>query len=322
MPQMDGLTLLEQIPKVDPDIRSVIVSAYGDMKNIRTAMNRGAFDFVTKPIDFDDLTVTLDRTICHVTELRRALSVRDKLIALQNELEIAAEIQRSILPGRFPSGPGFEIFARMVPARAIGGDFYDVIRLGEQRIGLAVADVCGKGVPAAMLMMSTRTLLKGAAYGHTAPDAVLCEVNELLNKENEHAMFVTMLYGVYDPGTATCRYASAGHPPPLLVHGDGSSELLPTGETPALGLPTAFTCSTSNVSLRAGDTLLFYSDGVTEAMDAEHRQFGCERLQAVFAAPPAPVCADPDQRVMDAIHAFAGETTQSDDITCLAVRHA
>ena len=105
MPQMDGLTLLEQIPKVNPNIRSVIISAYGDMKNIRTAMNRGAFDFVTKPIDFEDLQVTIDRTLRHMAEWREALLSRDKLVVLQNELDVARRMQQSILPTQFPRGP-------------------------------------------------------------------------------------------------------------------------------------------------------------------------------------------------------------------------
>ena len=100
MPQMDGLTLLDQIPEVSPNIRAVIISAYGDMKNIRTAMNRGAFDFVTKPVDFEDLQVTIDRTLRHLDEWREAVSSHDKLVALENELDIASKIQQSILPGR------------------------------------------------------------------------------------------------------------------------------------------------------------------------------------------------------------------------------
>ena len=110
MPQMDGLTLLEQIPKVDPNLRSIIISAYGDMKNIRTAMNRGAFDFVTKPLDFEDLQVTIDRTLSHMAEWREALAARDKLVALENELELARKMQQSILPAKFPAGRDFQMF--------------------------------------------------------------------------------------------------------------------------------------------------------------------------------------------------------------------
>ena len=184
MPQMDGLTLLEQIPKVDPDVRSVIVSAYGDMKNIRTAMNRGAFDFITKPIDFQDLRVTINRTLRHLTLWREALASRDKLVVLQNELHVASQMQQSILPTSFPEKPGYQVFGNMEPAREVGGDFFDVVVLDHGRIGLAIADVSDKGVPAALFMMSSRTLLKGAAIGSLEPGEVLGEVNRLLEEDN------------------------------------------------------------------------------------------------------------------------------------------
>ena len=117
MPEMDGLTLLQQIPSVNPNIRSVIVSAYGDMKNIRTAMNRGAFDFITKPIDFEDLRITIERTVKHLKMWREALPARDRLISIQNELGLANEMQQSVIPKQFPSSEKFEVFGAMEPAR-------------------------------------------------------------------------------------------------------------------------------------------------------------------------------------------------------------
>ena len=169
MPQMDGLTLLEQIPAVDPNLRAVIISAYGDMKNIRTAMNRGAFDFVTKPLDFEDLQVTIERTLQHVADWREALSSRDKLVAIQNELDVASKMQQSILPSHFPSGQGYQVYGNMDPARNVGGDFFDVVRLENGRIGVSVADVSDKGVPAALFMMSSRTLLEGGGHRQHRP---------------------------------------------------------------------------------------------------------------------------------------------------------
>ena len=236
MPQMDGLTLLEQIPYVDPNIRSVIVSAYGDMKNIRTAMNRGAFGFVTKPLDFEDLRVTIDRTLRHLVEWREALSSRDKLVALQNELEVASKMQQSILPTQFPGGPGYQVFGSMEPARNVGGDFFDVVPLENGRVGLAIADVSDKGVPAALFMMSSRTLLKGAAIGVGEPGEVLRETNDLLHEDNKASMFVTLLYTVYDPATGELTYANGGHNPPIVVHADGTSTLFPLTGGIALGM--------------------------------------------------------------------------------------
>ncbi|MDE0342725.1 MAG: response regulator, partial [Deltaproteobacteria bacterium] len=207
MPKMDGLALLEKIPDVNADVRSVIVSAYGDMKNIRTAMNRGAFDFVTKPIDFADLKVTIERTLRNLISWREATESREKLLAIQSELDVASKMQQSILPTVFPADSRYQVFGSMSPAREVGGDFFDIMKLKEGRIGIAVADVSGKGVPAALFMMSCRTLLKGAAIGARGPGTVLREVNELLTQDNEAMMFVTLFYAIFDPESGEMVYA-------------------------------------------------------------------------------------------------------------------
>ena len=320
MPQMDGLTLLQQIPKVDPNIRSIIVSAYGDMDNIRTAMNRGAFDFVTKPIDFRDLRVTIDRTLQHLMEWREALASRDQLVALQNELSVASKMQQSILPTRFPQSSDYQLFANMEPARSVGGDFFDVVSLENDRIGVTVADVSDKGVPAALFMMSTRTLIKGAAIGSTGPGDVLREVNELLHEDNETEMFVTVLYAEYNPENGEFVYASGGHDPPLLVKPDGSSTSLPLTGGIALGLLPGLTYRKNSVVLEPGDSIVLYTDGVSEAMNGDEEQFGLERLREALAADPGADAHTANQTVFDAVSDFVGDTPPSDDITCLTFR--
>ena len=319
MPQMDGLTLLDQIPEVNPNIRSVIISAYGDMKNIRTAMNRGAFDFVTKPIDFKDLQVTIDRTLNHVEELKAALSARDKLVSLQNELDVASNIQQSILPTELPQEHDYQMFGSMKSARNVGGDFYDVVRLPDRRVGLAIADVSDKGVPAALFMMSTRTLLKGAAIGAINPGDVIGTVNQLLCEDNEAAMFVTLIYGVYDPETGRLTYANGGHNPPLIVHSDNSSTLLPPTDGLALGLVPGYEYQQRTVTVAPGEALVLYTDGVTEAMNGDEEEFGVERLQDIFkkSNPHEPYAIT--RLVFDAVDTFAGDTPQSDDVTCLTL---
>ena len=322
MPQMDGLTLLDQIPDVSPNIRAVIISAYGDMKNIRTAMNRGAFDFVTKPVDFEDLQVTIDRTLRHLDEWREAVSSHDKLVALENELDIASKIQQSILPGQFPTPPSFQVFANMEPARNVGGDFYDVIRLENGRMGLAIADVSGKGVPAALFMMSSRTLLKGTAIGGADPAEVLTQVNDLLCEQNEAAMFVTVLYAVYDPERGEFTYACGGHDPPLVVHADGSSTSLPLTGGLALGVAPGFQYGQRTVPVAPGDTLVLYTDGVTEAMNSGNEQFGLERLREIFSGAPPKSVREAIDWIFAAVSDFAGDAPQFDDVTCLAVHRS
>ena len=319
MPQMDGLTLLEQIPKVDPNVRSIIISAYGDMKNIRTAMNRGAFDFVTKPLDFDDLQITIERTLAHLVEWREALSSRDRLVSLENELGVASNIQQSILPTLFPKGEDFSIFASMEPAKEVGGDFYDIIRLDRDRIGIAIADVSDKGVPAALFMMSSRTWLKGAAIGNYEPGAVLKEVNDLLCEGNDAMMFVTLLYGVYDPATGNLTYANGGHTAPYVRRADGSVISLPFTGGVAMGVLEGLDYEQETFQLQPGDAVFFYSDGVSEAMNENGEEFGVDRMAEVLAANPAQNPEAINNAIFEGVRAFAGDTPQSDDITCLTL---
>ena len=321
MPEMDGLTLLEQIPSVNPDIRAVIISAYGDMQNIRTAMNRGAFDFVTKPLDFDDLRITVDRTLQHVQEWREALQSRDRLVTLQNELDVASKMQQSILPTAFPSGSSYKTFGTMEPARNVGGDFFDAIRLADGQIGLAIADVSGKGVPAALFMMSSRTLLKGSAISFSEPGPVLSEVNNLIQEDDTAGMFVTMLYATYDPETRTFTYASGGHDAPLVIHADGSSTLMPLTGGVALGVVPGMEYKQRSFTLEPGETVVLYTDGVTEATNMDDELLGVEGVQEYFAANQLATDAEAiGMEVMRVVKDFTGEAPQHDDITCLTLR--
>ena len=320
MPQMDGLTLLQRIPDVaGDDLRCVVVSAYGDMKNIRTAMNRGAFDFITKPVDFDDLNVTIERSLEHLEQWREATAARDKLVALQNELQVAHSTQQSILPKVFPQNSDYHVFGHMEPARNVGGDFYDVIRLQDNRVGLAIADVSDKGVPAALFMMSSRTLLKGAAIGTDNPGDALGEVNMLLHEENEALMFVTVLYSIYDPATGKLTYSNGGHDAPMLVRPDGSSELLPLTNGVALGIAPDVEFSSNSVQLEPGDAVVLYTDGVTEAMNSKGEQFGVERMHEVFATSPLQNSEQAARAMFESVREFVGDAQQFDDITCLVL---
>ena len=322
MPRMDGLTLLQQIQEVTPDIRAIIISAYGDMENIRTAMNRGAFDFVTKPLDFQDLRLTIQRTLQHLDEWRDALQSRDKLVALQNELDVANNIQQSVLPASFPLSDQYEIYGSMQPARNVGGDFFDVQILRDGKIGLAIADVSDKGMPAALFMMSSRMLLKGAGQRFEHPGEALAEVNDLLDADNEAAMFVTLFYAIYDPQTSNFCYANGGHNEPIVVHPDGRTTIVsPTGGT-ALGILPGLEYRESILKLESGDTVILYTDGITEAFNAEGELFGMDRLCQVFRDRQPTNAEEASAMVFDAVNEFAGDEPQSDDQACLIFRHA
>jgi len=320
MPRMDGLTLLDQIQDVSPDIRAIIISAYGDMENIRTAMNRGAFDFVTKPLDFQDLRLTIQRTLQHLDEWREALQSRDKLVALQNELDVANNIQQSVLPASFPESNEYEIYGSMQPARNVGGDFFDVQLLRDGKIGLAIADVSDKGMPAALFMMSSRMLLKGAGQRFEHPGEALEEVNNLLDAENEAAMFVTLFYSIFDPRNSEFCYANGGHNEPIIVHPDGSTTIIePTGGT-ALGILPGIPYREETIVLKPGDTVILYTDGITEAFNSQGELFGMDRLCGIFRERQPTSAHDASTIVFDAVNEFAGDEPQSDDQACLVFR--
>ena len=321
MPEMDGLTLLDQISKLDTDLRAVMVTAYGDMRNIRTAMNRGAFDFVTKPIDFEDLEATIQKTLDHLEVMREALRSRDELVALRQELGVAARMQESILPQTYPDDPRFELHAWMTPAREVGGDFYDFFALEDDRVGIVMADVSGKGVPAAFFMMVSRTLLKGTAIGEPDPAKCLQEVNDRLVNENEESMFVTGFYARFDAVTGRVDFSNAGHNLPFLAKPSGEVTQIECEPGLVLGIMPNFTYPAGSIQMEPGDVFFFYTDGISEAMDEEGNEFGEEELGEVLAECGGMSAPDVTRRVVTAVQDHAGNAPQSDDITCLALRY-
>ena len=321
MPQMDGLTLLHQLNQLNYDLRAVIVTAYGDMKNIRTAMNRGAFDFVTKPLDFKDLETTISKTLAHLEVMREALRSRDELVALRQELGVAARMQESILPTSFPEDPRYEIHAWMTPAKEVGGDFYDFFKLEDGRIGIVMADVSGKGVPAALFMMVSRTLMKGTAIGENDPATCLKEVNQLLVESNEQSMFVTVFYGSFDPGTGILEYANAGHNLPYVVKASGEVHPIECDSGLVLAVMPGFEFPGGSMQLEPGDSVFFYTDGITEAMDEDGVEFGDDELAAVLEETAGSTAGTFNRKAVEAVQEHAGEAAQSDDITCLTLRY-
>ena len=319
MPRMDGLALLEQISTQNPDIRAIIVSAYGDMKNIRKAMNRGAFDFITKPLDFDDFRITIERARENLIAWRTATQSRDRLLEIQHELDLASRMQRAILPTSFPAGPGYEIHGSMTPAHDVSGDFFDVIALDQGQYGLAIADVSGKGIPAALFMMSSRTILKGTAIGLEKPSQVLTEVNNIIHQDNESTMFITLIYATYNPNSGLLTYANGGHCPPILVQPDGECVELPINRGIALGLIPSRDYGEMSVTIPPGGTVVMYTDGVSEAMNASEEEFGTERLEEILRYNPPASAAETNEKILQAIQDFTEGIRQSDDITCLTL---
>ncbi len=325
MPVMDGLTLLTKINELNNRLlRSIIVSAYGDMENIRTAMNRGAYDFITKPINLSDLEITIEKSIKEIEHYKTVLSSRDKLIALQQELDIANIIQTSILRKTFPAFPErkeFDIFAKMLTAKEVGGDLYDFFLIDKYRLGVVIGDVSGKGIAAALLMAVSKTLLKATAYKGLPADSILSEVNNIIVDESPSNMFVTVFFGVLDTRSGAFEYSNGGHNPPYLISVDGKVKQLDNIGGLMIGAFKGVPFESNVVMVKSGESLVFYTDGVTEAFNKDGEEYQESRLEKVLEGKNSLNVNELVQQVFDNVQSFSEGAEQSDDITCLALKY-
>jgi len=325
MPEMDGLTLLAKLNELkNPALRTVIVSAYGDMDNIRSAMNRGAYDFVTKPVDFNDLERTIEKTINELAIIRNAIKEHNKLSAIQHDLDIARDIQLAILPKKFPPFPNInevDIYAAMEPAKEVGGDLYDFFMLDDHRLGIVIGDVSGKGIPAAIFMAVSRTLIRATALKGNQPNECFTYVNNLLCNESISSMFVTAFYGIFDFKTGELRYVNGGHNYPYIISKTGEVKTLEPTNDIVLGLFENYTFNSGKINLEKGDTLFLYTDGVTEAADVNENLYSDERLEELLKSKYSLSIKEIIDEVFLSVHDFSKGAEQSDDITALAIRY-
>ncbi len=253
-------------------------------------------------------------------ELRRTTAEKERI---GSELRIASEIQKSILPRTFPPFPDradFEIYATTIPALEMGGDFYDFFLIDDKRLGVVIADVSGKGVPAAIFMAVSRSLLKATALASVSPSACLEHVNRLLCPDNDSAMFVTVFYGILHTESGELEFSNGGHNVPYLI---GHDRIVPVGQPAgtALGIVDDARYHTNRMSLNAGETLVLYTDGVTEAMDTHGYLFSTPRFEQTLQRLVDQRPFDLLTRLVEDVHAFASGAVQADDITLLALQY-
>ena len=325
MPEMDGLTLLTKVNEMrNPALKCIMVSAYGDMGNIRSAMNNGAFDFATKPIDLDDLSVTIEKAVEQIEYIKNSQKEHTQLESLKSDLAVAREIQHAILPRIFPPFPENEneldLAALMEPAKDVGGDFYDFFRLDEDHIGLVMADVSGKGIPAAIFMAVSRTLVRTVGMQGYTPEETLRKSNELLASESVDCMFVTVFYAIYNIKTGDIQYCNGGHNSPYILRANGTIEQLPVSPNGIVGVIEGLEYKGAETHLDAGDTIVMYTDGVNEAINIQEEEYGDARMEETLKALNGKTCREVIDGQLASVKDFAGEAEQSDDITIMAVR--
>jgi serine phosphatase RsbU (regulator of sigma subunit) len=349
MPEMDGYEVCARL-KADAktrDIPIIFITAMSDARDETKGLELGAVDYITKPIS---PPVVLARVKSHL-ELKQAREIlknqnvileqrveaRTKEVLelqqvefdlraakekIENELNIAAQIQNSILPSKFPAYPDhneFELFALMQPARYIGGDFYDFFFVDDNTLSLVVADVSDKGVPAALFMMVSRTLINSLAVDNRSPSVVLEKANNIMCQNNESGMFVTVFLAFYDVSSGKLTATNAGHSASLIIDPDGACREWATTHGAALGFMEDLPYKEETMDLGVGQTLFLYTDGVTEAMSPGKELFGRDRLQELLKRKNDlkldRLCTD----IETSLSEFQ-EGNQFDDITMLALK--
>ncbi|THF90605.1 MAG: HAMP domain-containing protein [Sulfitobacter sp. SK025] len=265
------------------------------------------------------LDTQVAKRTAQLEEKNQELEIARKRI--DDELEIAQAMQQAILPATFPDHAHYSGFATMIPAREMGGDFYDFFPLGDDRFGVVIADVSGKGVPAAFFMGVARTTLRAVALRGLPPGECLEEANTKLCSTNPMELFVTVFYGILDSASSEFRYASGGHNPPLLIKSDGEVEFLPGTSGLALGIMEDMPYKDKTLKFGNGDTLFLYTDGITEVFDPEEVEFGETRLTACLKDTQLMSPQAQAVKILDTIEKFAAGAPQADDITCLVLRY-
>jgi sigma-B regulation protein RsbU (phosphoserine phosphatase) len=318
---MDGISFIAQLRKEYKLMRSIVISAYGDINTLRAVMRGGAHDFVIKPIDFKDFSDTLDKTAGVVENLKKAEATNKRLSAISDELDVSAKLQRSILPANMLKKGSIEIWADSISAAEVGGDFYDFFWLSENKLGVVMADVSGKNVSAAMFALIAKTLIKSFAKIYPSPAECFKNVNKILYGENVTSMFVTAIYGIVDTEVNTITYTNAGHLPIAVIRNGRNPIFLTCDSGVALGILEEVEFVNNVHSFSPGEMIFLYTDGVPEAANKSGEEFDNERFYEVLKENSNMSPNLLTKALIDSIKNFTKGAPQSDDITTLCLKY-
>ncbi len=324
----EGLDLLTRLKAIDGVPPIVVMTGWATVGIAVEAMQRGVTDFVEKPWTNSQLLEVLRKQITLGRERRESarLAVQEnqaqKVIASQfheqeHEIAEARAIQEGFLPKEIPQLAGYEIAAAWQSARVVGGDYFDVLPFDGEMCGLCIADVAGKGLPAALLMSNLQAAVRGLASPSLPPEDLCTRLNTLLCRNIASDRFVTLFYAQLDGPSRQLRYVSAGHNPPFVLHRDGSHERLCEGGI-VLGVFANQPFKSGTVQLQSGDRMVLYTDGVTEACNSDDEEFGEERLLQVLQQDPARSAIEIQKNILQAAAEFSRGSWQ-DDATLLVV---
>ncbi len=273
----------------------------------------------TNTATFRDLTEKNRQLQQAYDELKAAQAQLVEKERLERELQVAAEIQFSILPDALPYLAGYDFGARILPARQVGGDFYDIFPVVEHKMGVLIGDVSDKGVPSALFMARTHALIMAEADTGLIPGEVMRLVNGHITRLEKSTQFVTALYGLLDDRTSEFTYARAGHETPLLLTADGQVQRLPYGSGMSLGMWDTITIDERSIHLPPGSTLLLYTDGLTDCRNPQGEAFGIERIKSTLAGLAGLSAQRVCDHLLETLRDYQQAASQDDDVTLVAI---
>ncbi len=310
----EGLSLLKSVRDIDGIMPVIVLTGWATLDLVVESLRGGVSDFIQKPWDNARLVEVL-RT--QVARSRRMREDTRRQLEAAHQMEEAREIQRCFVPQRIPRIPGCRVAVAWRPSGALSGDYYDVLQFGDQRFGLCIADVVGKGVPAALLMSSVHARVRSFAHGDLSPKELCEKLNDFMCLTIAENKFITLFYALLDARKKTLRYVNAGHNSPILVHRNGTHARLTEGGG-VLGVRPEWRYEEGEIALGSGDRLLCFTDGVSEARDPNGEEFGEQRLIEMVLSH---VDADPEElqsAIMGSVTQFCAAQPQ-DDATLIAL---
>jgi len=307
----EGLDLITRIQDIDKTLPVVAMTAWGSVELAVEAMQRGVGDFVLKPWENARLLHTLKR------QIEKGQIKRTELRLEREEVEEARAIGAALLPRTIPEVAGLEIATTSQPLRTLGGDYFDVLELGDGKLGICIADVIGKGVPAALLMSNVQATVRTLASESLAPAELVTRLNQGVHRNTTPGKFVTFFYCVMDRNAGQVTYTDAGHCAPILVRASGEVVRLDAGGA-VLGIFPEWPYEQATVSLEPGDRLVLFTDGVTEASNSRDEEFGEERLAHLISALRDRGAHELKNRILQTVSSFTAGQAQ-DDATLVAV---
>lgn len=318
---LEGLDLITKIRILDDTLPMVAMTAWGSMELAIEAMRRGVGDFVLKPWDNGHMLSVIRSQIAQgqSRRLTRRLMVESEEV-LRNEVTEACEVQRHLMPKEFPVLDGYEFSAASRPARSLGGDYYDMFHRGDGTMGLCIADVCGKGIPAALLMANLQATVQSAAIEELRPCRVAGCVNSAVCRNVSPGRFVTLFYCLLDIAGRRISYINAGHNAPILLRATGQVIRLDSSG-PVLGVFNGLEYQESDVSIEPGDRLALFTDGISEADNDIGEEFGEDRIIAILKETSGRSAGEIRNSIFNAVDEFSGERLRDDaTIVVMAAR--